>query len=106
VLPVLDLDGSPRVLRAQAQLLDVGAGGWLLIHEEEVPREGMVVQRAYQSARWHDGRLFVWAGRRSSVGRREASSALSFDELERQPADGTSGAPNQRAQPVTRSRRR
>ncbi len=81
---VLDLDGVPHVVSAQARILDVGnPAGRLLIREEEVPREGLVVRRSYQAARWHDGRLFVWAGNRASVGRGEASSGLAFDALER-----------------------
>ena len=81
---VLDLDGVPHVVSARARILDVGnPAGRLLIREEEVPREGLVVRRNYQAARWHDGRLFVWAGNRASVGRGEASSGLAFDALER-----------------------
>jgi len=81
---VLDLDGVPHVVSAQARILDVGnPAGRLLIREEEVPREGLVVRRSYQAARWYDGRLFVWAGNRASVGRGEASSGLAFDALER-----------------------
>jgi hypothetical protein len=80
---VLALDGRPHVVSAQARLLDVGGpAGRLLIREEEVPREGVVVRRTYQAARWYDGRLFVWAGNRASVGRGEASSGLAFDTLE------------------------
>jgi hypothetical protein len=80
---VLDLDGTPHVVAAQARLLDVGdPAGRLLIREEEVPREGVVVRRSYQAARWYDGRLFVWAGNRASVGRGEASSGLAFDALD------------------------
>jgi alkylation response protein AidB-like acyl-CoA dehydrogenase len=80
---VLALDGTPHVVSAQARLLDVGdPAGRLLIREEEVPREGVVVRRTYQAARWHDGRLFVWAGNRASVGRGEASSGLAFDALD------------------------
>ena len=78
---VLDLDGQPHVVAASAQILEVGQGR-LLIREEEVPREGLVVRRSYQAARWHDGRLFVWAGNRVSVGRGDASSGLAFDSLE------------------------
>jgi hypothetical protein len=78
---VLDLSGVPRVVSSQARLLDPGEGR-LLIREEEVPREGVVVRRTYQAARWHDGRLFVWAGNRVSVGRGEASSGLAFDDLD------------------------
>jgi hypothetical protein len=81
---VLDLEGVPHVVSAQARILEVGnPAGRLLIHEEEVPREGLVVRRSYQAARWHDGRLFVWAGNRVSVGRGEASSGLAFDALKR-----------------------
>ncbi len=78
---VLDLSGVPRVVESQARLLDPGEGR-LLIREEEVPREGVVVRRTYQAARWHDGRLFVWAGNRASIGSGEASSGLAFDDLE------------------------
>jgi hypothetical protein len=81
---VLDLDGVPHIVVAQARILEVGdPAGRLLIREEEVPREGIVVRRSYQAARWYDGRLFVWAGNRVSVGRGEASSGLAFDALER-----------------------
>ncbi|HYO38075.1 MAG TPA: hypothetical protein VER39_00295 [Nocardioidaceae bacterium] len=77
---VLDLSGVPRVVSPQARLLDPGPGR-LLIREEEVPREGVVVRRTYQAARWYDGRLFVWSGNRTSIGRGEASSGLAFDDL-------------------------
>jgi hypothetical protein len=81
---VLDIQGVPHVVSAQARILDVGnPAGRLLIREEEVPREGLVVRRSYQAARWYDGRLFVWAGNRASVGKGEASSGLAFDSLER-----------------------
>lgn len=54
----------------------------LYIHEEEVPSEGIRVTRAYQHARWLDGRTYVWMGRRKGVGRGEGSSGLKFDVLE------------------------
>jgi hypothetical protein len=80
---VLHLDGTPRVVPAQAQTLQTAdPSARLLIREEEVPREGVVVRRIYQAARWHDGQLFVWASNRASVGRGEASSGLTFDALE------------------------
>ena len=80
---VLDLDGAAAVIGAQARILDAGdPAGRLLIREEEVPREGVVVRRSYQAARWYDGRLFVWAGNRASVGKGEASSGLAFDSLD------------------------
>ncbi len=80
---VLDLDGQPHVINPHARILNVGdPAGRLLIREEEVPREGLIVRRSYQAARWYDGRLFVWAGNRASVGKGEASSGLAFDSLD------------------------
>jgi hypothetical protein len=81
---VLDLDGGAHVVSAAARLLDVGdPAGRLLIAEEEVPREGVVVQRRYRATRWSDGRLYVWAANRVTVGRGEESSGLAFDALQR-----------------------
>jgi hypothetical protein len=76
----LDLTGRARVVRSQARLLGEPTQP-LLIPEEEVPREGAVVRRAWQGARWYDGRLFVWSANRKSAGRGEGSSGLRFDTL-------------------------
>ena len=51
------------------------------IDEEEVPRAGRIVQRMFQRARWHDGKTFLWVGRRSQTGRGEGSSGLVFDHV-------------------------
>ena len=50
--------------------------------EEEVPREGARITRAYQLARWMDGSTYLWLGRRKTVGRGEGSSGLRFDTTE------------------------
>jgi hypothetical protein len=55
----------------------------LRIEEEEVPREGVVVTRTFQFARWFDGRSLLWVGRRKRPGRGEGSSGLRFDVTER-----------------------
>ena len=55
----------------------------LRIEDEEVPREGAIVERAYQYARWLGGTSFVWLGRRKVVGRGEGSSGLRYDRLEK-----------------------
>lgn len=52
------------------------------LREDEVPREGAHVTRAYQLARWIDGSTFLWLGRRKGVGRGEGSSGLRFDSTE------------------------
>jgi len=49
------------------------------LYDEEVPREGVRVTRAYQWARWSDGAPHLWIGRRKRPGRGEASSGLRFD---------------------------
>jgi hypothetical protein len=53
----------------------------LLIPEEEVPRAGARVTRAYQYARWVDGSSHLWVGRRKQPGRGEGSSGLRFDTI-------------------------
>lgn len=51
----------------------------LRLHEEEIPREGIHIARSYQYARWVDGSMHLWIGRRKRPGRGEASSGLQFD---------------------------
>lgn len=51
------------------------------LHEEEVPRAGAVVTRSYQRARWFDGTVFTWLGRRKETGRGEGASGLVFDQI-------------------------
>jgi hypothetical protein len=52
------------------------------VNEEEVPRAGKVVSRSYQRARWIDGRILVWIGRKVTTGRGEGNSGLAFDQVE------------------------
>ena len=54
----------------------------MIIREEEIPREGTRVTRAYQLARWIDGTTFLWLGRRTTTGRGEGSSGLRYDIAE------------------------
>jgi hypothetical protein len=54
----------------------------LRVYDEEIPREGARVRRAYQYARWIDGSSYLWIGRRKSPGRGEGSSGLRFDVME------------------------
>lgn len=83
--------GSLRSIRLQRARLE-GASiepkaevlrikGDYFIEEEEIPRAGRIVQRAYQRARWHDGKTFLWIGCRSQTGRGEGSSGLVFDHI-------------------------
>ena len=51
------------------------------LNEEEVPRAGRVVTREFRRARWTDGSVVLWIGRRAYPGRGEGSSGLVFDDL-------------------------
>ena len=64
-------------------VLDVPAP--YFIAEEEVPRAGRIVTRAFQRARWVDGTTFLWIGREAPLGRGEGSSGLVFDHIEETP---------------------
>jgi hypothetical protein len=76
---VLGLDTAEGMPVAQGRILEPGRE--LLLHDEEVPREGARVSRAYQYARWIDGTSHLWIGRRKQPGRGEGSSGLRFDVL-------------------------
>lgn len=55
----------------------------LRLHEEEVPRDGAVVERAFQYARGPAGECYLWLGRDKRVGAGEGASLLRFDSAER-----------------------
>jgi hypothetical protein len=71
--------GTP--IPPQGALLDT-AQGVLELFEEEVPRAGARVRRAYRLARWTDGSTHLWLGTLKSTGRGEGSSGLRFDAIE------------------------
>jgi hypothetical protein len=70
----------PRTWLMRQGLDDTPALGYLM-HEDEVPRAGVVVSRGYNRTRWRDGRVWVWLGARKRTGRGEGSSGLAFDRL-------------------------
>jgi len=49
------------------------------IADEEVPRDGVVIERVIYRARWIDGSRHLWIGRRRRTGAGETASALRFD---------------------------
>jgi hypothetical protein len=71
--------GAP--IPPQGVLLDTTAGP-LELYEEEVPRAGARVRRAYRATRWVDGSSHLWLARTKTTGRGEGSSGLRFDSLE------------------------
>ena len=78
---LLDEDGAPGFSRPLGRILEPDARDFSLF-EEEVPRAGARVTRAYQYARWVDGSTVLWLGRRKGAGRGEGSSGLRFDRIE------------------------
>ena len=75
-------DGSPMPIRPKGRILEPNRA--LSLFEEEVPRAGVRITRAYQYARWIDGSTHLWVGRRKQPGRGEGSSGLRFDVVENQ----------------------
>jgi hypothetical protein len=49
------------------------------IADEEVPRDGLTVERVIYRARWVDGSSHLWIARRRRTGAGETASALRFD---------------------------
>jgi hypothetical protein len=68
-----------RILRTGLDAVDVRQPYFL--HEEEVPRAGAIVTRSFQRARWFDGKVFTWLGRRKESGRGQGASGLEFDRV-------------------------
>jgi hypothetical protein len=81
-VPANALDGSEDIVRPSPRGRVLQPDTELLVHDEEVPREGARVTRAYKYARGADGSTYLWIGRRKQSGRGEGSSGLRFDFLE------------------------
>jgi hypothetical protein len=66
----------------QGNILARNAGEMpFFIFEEEVPRAGAIVERAFARTRWTNGRTAVWLGREKRNGRGQGSSGLAFDGI-------------------------
>ena len=70
---LLDEDG---VEPAEPAGILLGQNSAIRVHDEEVGREGACVTRAWQLARWYDGRRLLWMGRRKTSGTGEVRSHL------------------------------
>jgi hypothetical protein len=99
LVPVRDQPADPLRLR-RARLLQGGPEGLvepeplgrilvpgqaLALHQQEVPRAGARVIRAFQCARACDGSTHLWMARRKTPGRGEGFSGLRFDVVEETP---------------------
>jgi hypothetical protein len=77
--------GTPERVRPRTTLLREGldrtTASSYFLHEEEVPRAGVIVTQSFQRTRWRDGSVRVWLGVRKQTGRGEGSSGLAFDSI-------------------------
>lgn len=73
--------GGHRPVGSVTAILSGDNTGSLLIPEEEIPDDGLVVQRHYQAARWTDGTLHVWAAYRARPAGSLPSANLRFDTI-------------------------
>jgi hypothetical protein len=85
LLRIIEGDANPAKIKPRTALLRFGLDDQqvkkYILHEEEVPRTGVVVSQSFQRTRWYGGRVFTWVGVRKSTGRGEGSSGLAFDQL-------------------------
>lgn len=77
-----ETDGQPRGMLLRSDPAVSIENDTLKIEDEEVPRDGAVVTRSFQYARWIDGGSFLWVGRAKRVGRGMGSSGLRWDIAE------------------------
>lgn len=83
----IDASGRLQLRRGRLPGSTTGPQGRMLAEEpsmflEEVPREGVHLERSYRWARGLDGSAHLWIGRRRTTGRGEGRSGLRFDYLE------------------------
>lgn len=86
MLRVIEGDPDPpKPVRPRTSLLRFGLDQAVpeayFLHEEEVPRAGVLVTEGFQRTRWRDGRAWVWLGVRKQTGRGGSSSGLAFDQI-------------------------
>lgn len=79
MLRYLPAPALPEPILPVGRVLDPGVTPYV-IREEEVPREGVWVDRVMRRARWIDGSSHLWCARRATIGRGEGQSGLRFDE--------------------------
>jgi hypothetical protein len=78
------IDQKPIQPRGQILRVNLDTGKedtTYFVHEEEVPRAGVIVTRKYQRTRGANGEVFTCMGRRKQTGRGEGASGLVFDQI-------------------------
>lgn len=78
---------SPGQIRPRTDILRLGLNSndqqqfSYDLFEEEIPKAGTQVSASFQRARWYQGKIFNWYGRRRQTGRGQGSSGLRFDTI-------------------------
>lgn len=85
-MPRLTDEIPDSVIEPRGQILRIGLDAvpekkTYFVHEEEVPRAGVIVTRKFQRVRGSNGEVFTWIGRRKETGRGEGASGLLFDQV-------------------------
>jgi len=75
VRALLDDNDPPQPIEPLGRIIANGD----LIREEEVPRTGVSVVRAYRHARWRGGTSRLWIGRSRRLSQDEGPSGLTYD---------------------------
>jgi hypothetical protein len=73
--------GLPALSRPLGRILEPERPD-LGLFEEEAPRSGIRLTRAFQYARWIGGGTFLWLGRAKGPGKGESTAGLRFDQVE------------------------
>ncbi|MEM1327692.1 MAG: hypothetical protein AAGI23_17145 [Bacteroidota bacterium] len=73
----------PQKIEPRTSLLREGLddANRYFIHEEEVPRAGILVSKSFQRTRWYNGKVCTWVGIKKRIGRGEGHSGLVFDQI-------------------------
>lgn len=82
-MPRLTNVNTEKVIKPRGEILREGLNQNqpYFVHEEEVPRAGVIIIRKYQRVRGPNGEVFTWIGRRKETGRGEGASGLVFDQV-------------------------
>ncbi len=87
-LPIVVDSGPLQMRRGRLPTAAGGPVGQMLAYRdltiflEELPQEGVHLERLFRYARGLDGSTLVWIGRQRSIGKGEGRSGLRFDYLE------------------------
>ena len=86
-LPLLETDAGRWLVRGRFEGQPGGPFGALLapdfrLRDEELPDEGLMLERRYELGRTPDGTLHLWISRAKRIGARLPASGLVFDRMD------------------------